>query len=64
MKKLLIKIANKIVNKYGIHYIDLNSKIMIMNTIVQATSMSSESDIKGNYKFIIECDNYNHFYRK
>lgn len=39
-RKLLVKIAGKILDKYDYQYIDINSKIMIKDTIYRVDSLS------------------------
>lgn len=49
-KNILIKLANKIINKYNVHYLDTNSTINIYNNYFKIYRIDLTCDTsKGNY---------------
>ena len=44
MKKLLVKLASKIIHRYGCFYLDLKSRIIFNNTVYVVNSISTSRD--------------------
>jgi hypothetical protein len=45
MKNLLIKLASKIIHKYGVFEINLNSKIKVFDEIIYITNLTVNKSI-------------------
>lgn len=55
LKDLLIKLANKIINKYGIHVLDINSIIQMHNDGFRITSYDLRKSLDCYSTLSLEC---------